>query len=714
MRHFHKRLRGKHGTQLVLVIALLLLLPLLLLEVRSRQISRQNAAEGTKPNVILILTDDQPDNTLNYLPQTAAALGDRGVTFTNAFVTTGLCCPSRASILTGEYTHNHGVWTDSPPNGGVQTFSDKETLPVWLQRAGYKTALVGEYMNEYDQLSPYIPPGWNDWFAFDDDNGKYFDYKINDNGTIKTYGSNASDYSTDVLAEEAVRFIRNTDGPFFLYFAPHAPHDAPVPAPRDASSCPSAELPKGPAYNEADVSDKPQWVRNLPLLSATESKDQEQEYARKMCTLPAVDDAVMSILNGLGDERHNTLIIYMSDNGYAFGDHRWTKNGCFYKACVGVDMIMSYPKLTPDKKTSNEFALNIDLAPTILDLAGIPLPASVDGKSLKPLLTNPSASVHNSFLIETYDSEGDPEGKDYGIQTKEFKYQELATGEKELYDLKKDPDELESQHLNNEYAVIRADLANMLYLMKNNKPVPPITKTPTPTRTGTPSPAPKPSATGSPSPNPSKKPPVTPTKQAAPTPTRIPTLTPTPEIKHITADLNISVLLDGIGRAGDFVRADQANFSNKNPYNETKDFTIDLYDMNDNYITSVFGTADYSLRYGGFQGTLRLDEDIPILKEYTVRIYATNYLIKKFPETVLMKDGDTIDLPEITLISGDVNDDNELNILDYNLIVYCYGRIIPYSCFDDAGIIGDLNDDGFVLEQDYNLFLRELPAKEGD
>lgn len=431
---------------------------------------RQRAQVSSKPNVIVFVTDDQPDGTLNYVPAIRDKLGNRGVMFTDAFVTTGLCCPSRASILTGQYAHHHGVLNNRYPNGGVRKFNDTETLPVWLQRAGYQTALVGKYMNEYDQISPYIPPGWNSWVAFDEENGKYFDYNLTINGKRERHKDKDKDYSTHVLAKKAVNFIKRTKEPFFLYFAPHAPHGVPRPAPKDEKKCKNVNFPRTPAFNEENVSDKPGWIKKLSKLNSKEIKDQKEEFQRKMCTLKAVDDAMNDILKALGNKRDNTIIIFISDNGFSFGEHRWTQKECSYTVCVGVDMIISYPKLTPTKKTSSQFALNIDIAPTILDLAGIPIPSSVDGKSLKPLLTDQNTTIHESFLIETYNNESNPKGEDYAIRTKQYLYNELFTGERELYDYEKDPYELQNVAENPEYQTIRAELATQLQALLATNP----------------------------------------------------------------------------------------------------------------------------------------------------------------------------------------------------------------------------------------------------
>lgn len=718
-----KNLDKKLHNQLLIIILLIILLPLVILQIQQRQIFQQDAAKkaqdtnkskndakqkhkdrrdkkkggnaGSKPNVIIFLTDDQPDDTLKFMPGIRDKLGSQGVTFDNAFVTTGLCCPSRASILTGEYAHNHNVFTNRPPEGGVQAFTnsgkDKETLAVWLKQAGYQTALVGKYMNEYDKIAPYTPPGWDNFVVFDDDNGKYFDYALLDNKKREKYGKDEKDYSTDVLAKKAVNFINRAKQPFFLYFTPHAPHGVPRPAYRHEKKCDNAKLPKGPAYNENDVSDKPNWVKKLKKLSNKDIKEQEDEFSRKMCTLKAMDDAVADILKALGNKRDNTLIIFMSDNGYSFGDHRWTQKDCSYDVCVGVDMIISYPKLTNGKKSSSQFALNIDIAPTILDIAGITIPKSVDGKSLKPLLENPDTVVHESFLIETYNNENNPKGVDYAIRTKNYMYNELFSGERELYDLGKDPHELVNVAKNHQYGAVIKQLSADIKAMKENKS-PPSQSNPTPTQSQAITPT-------------SLTPTVAPTVSGDITPTSGP-IAPTGASSE-SAELKLAIVLDGIGSGGDLVNINDSSLSNKNPDTVSKDIIIEFWDGTKR-VAAGPGIVHYNSSTGKYMGSVFIGKSL-MNKEYTVKVKGINYLVKKFPDTVSLQPGDTLTLPDLHLVTGDINNDNTLSILDYNLLLNCFGEgEIPDSCYDEYGIKGDLDDDAYVLEVDYNLFIREF------
>ena len=194
------------------------------------------------PNIVFILTDDQRLDTLSFMPNVKELLAAHGVTFTNAFVTTSLCCPSRASILTGQYSRHTGVLSNVPPDGGAPSLRDASTVATWLHDGGYRTALVGKYLNAYNLLDGRIPPGWDYWAAIDNDaeRSHYYDFTLNENGRLVHYGTGPADYTTTVLGKLAAAFVENARPPFFLYLATVAPHDpatippgAKLPPPRD-------------------------------------------------------------------------------------------------------------------------------------------------------------------------------------------------------------------------------------------------------------------------------------------------------------------------------------------------------------------------------------------------------------------------------------------------------------------------------------------------
>lgn len=409
-----------------------------------------------KPNIIIILTDDQPYHSIQYMPNVQKELVSKGVNFTNAYVTTPLCCPSRASILTGLFAHNHNVKTNRAPIGGATVFDDSSTLPIWLQNAGYRTALMGKYLNDYDALPKgYIPPGWDEWDVFvkkDVDKDFYFGYTINDNGEVVQYGSDSRDYSTDVLSNKAVDFIHeNSNGPFFLMLTVYSPHQPYMAADRHKDLFKVYDdtfLPYNPPnYFEEDISDKPAWLNSYE----PQTKDYiEKVYQRMLRSLMGVDDAVGKVAAALDKEgiRDNTMIIYMSDNGFALGDHRLIGKACPYDICIHVPLVVSYPDKISASRVDSSTVLNIDIAPTLTELIGIPDISTFDGQSFLPVLTNPAVQFRDGFLIEQYQDDSEDRGMTslvpayVGFRTNEWKYVEYETGEQELYDLKTDPYEM--------------------------------------------------------------------------------------------------------------------------------------------------------------------------------------------------------------------------------------------------------------------------------
>lgn len=438
-----------------------------------------------RPNIIVILTDDQPFQTVDYMPTVKNVLAAQGVNFTNGFVTTPLCCPSRVSIMNGQYAHNHQVYTNTPPMGGAVKFKDASSVAVWLNDAGYRTAYYGKYMNGYEDLKPYgyVPPGWDEWGAFlsknlagtNDDVGKlqyYFNFSMSENGTPVEYLKNKANFSADVVTEKAVNFINEArDQPFLLFMGYYNPHSPYVAAPRhkDTFRDPSEWIPyRPPDFNEKDVSDKPQYVQALNAFSPEEV---DITYKQILRSLLSVDDGVASVLNALDKTglRQKTIIVYLSDNGLTVGDHRFgfSKN-CPYEACVKVPFIVYAPGYYAPR-TDSRLVANIDLAPTFAELAGAPIPSSVDGMSLVPLLKDPNASWRDRILLEHWPTEegiGSTIPEFYSIRTPDWKYTEYSTGERELYDLKNDPYELNNLANQWRYRGIQAELAQQLAELK--------------------------------------------------------------------------------------------------------------------------------------------------------------------------------------------------------------------------------------------------------
>ena len=435
-------------------------------------------SDGSKPNFVFIMTDDQDLATFELMPLVKERLGRAGMTFTNAFVTNPVCCPSRATLLTGQYSHNHGVLTNEPPRGGFNKFRsedrERDTVPVWLNRAGYYTGLVGKYLNRYPEGSPntYIPPGWHEWGVIFSNQGSdaYFDYSMNDNGGIRTYGRAEQDYITDVILNRSLEFLRRAENddakPFFLHITPNAPHRPATPAARHATALPGIRMPRTPNWNEADLSDKPRWLREFfsPLTQDNENFI-DFFYQQRARSLLAVDEMVAGVIDELTKlgELEKTYVVFTSDNGFLMGSHRFPRGkDAPYEESIRVPLVMRGPGIRAGS-TSSAFVLNNDFAPTVLTLAGVTIPASVDGRSFTPILQGQKpANWRTDFLIEHWspqvDSQEDPLSAaipDYaGLRTERHLYVEYVTGETELYDLSSDPFQLNSLHATASNAVV--------------------------------------------------------------------------------------------------------------------------------------------------------------------------------------------------------------------------------------------------------------------
>src|SRR5215213_8384419 len=282
-----------------------------------------------RPNIVFILTDDMRKDDLRYMPKTRTLLEQEGMSFENAFVSNALCAPSRATIMRGQYSHQNGVWsnsaTDSPTTriGGWQAYQEKgneeDNVATRLHGAGYRTGLFGKYMNRYAGTR-YEPRGWDRWFAVSTSGDpSYFNYDVNDDRTIRHYGANDSDYMTDVLSSKTNAFITNSaplSQPFFAYVAPIAPHAPTTPAPRDAHTFDGVEGPRLASFDEAVISDKPPWIRQLPRLTSDRVSDIDNSHERRVESLQAVDDMVQGVVRTLRDAREmrHTYIFFTSDN----------------------------------------------------------------------------------------------------------------------------------------------------------------------------------------------------------------------------------------------------------------------------------------------------------------------------------------------------------------------------------------------------------------
>jgi len=385
------------------------------------------AAGDGRPNVIVVITDDQATSafTDKTMPFTRRAIGRDGTTFERALVTSPLCCPARASFLTGQYTHNHGAWNS------YKTFErPDEQLAGWLGAAGYRTAMVGKFLNHYEDgaASPEEPaPGWDEWRLLLEPLS-YYDYDVSVNGRRESLGDRPADYQTSYLNREVDDLVRRwapERRPFFIWYAPHAPHDEKsrsggpcggraVPAPGDLRPFATEPLPRPPSFNEPDVSDKPTFMRQVRPLGAGEIRDIERVYRCRLASLREVDRGVRMIVEGLRDagELENTIVVFTSDNGLFAGEHRLSDGKRLaYTESIEVPMVARVPErllgVRAAKRVEARIA-NIDLAPTLLELAGArPCLAdgacrTMDGRSLVPLLAGerPEWVSERGLLVE--------------------------------------------------------------------------------------------------------------------------------------------------------------------------------------------------------------------------------------------------------------------------------------------------------------------------
>jgi N-acetylglucosamine-6-sulfatase len=438
------------------------------------------AAAQKKPNVVIILTDDQRYDSLSGMPKVQNLLVDHGVQFNQGFVTNSLCCPSRTSILTGDYSHTTGIWKDQPPFGGYDTFSkngeEQSTLATWLHADGYHTALFGKYLNGYEDSAAagVIPPGWDSWNAFDRAN--YYNYRAFVDNKFETFKHRPRDYSTEVIADEASDYIKDTKSPFFMYFAPYSPHRPATPAPKYANTFRHLAPYRSPSYNEGNVSDKPEWFqKGVKKLGAQRLQAVQDFRRRQYQTLISADNAVGKIMSALNQsgQLDNTIVFFLSDNGIMWGDHRWTGKKMAYESSIRVPFVVRYDPLTKHGSVDqNDMVLNIDIAPTIVALTGAKAP-NMDGQSLVPLLdgTAEADSWRQQFLIEHLaKNKGQLPPTYCAVRSTDFLYVYYADGEEELYNLKQDPDELRNRIDDSNLDIQRAQMRSTLKQLCNPHP----------------------------------------------------------------------------------------------------------------------------------------------------------------------------------------------------------------------------------------------------
>jgi N-acetylglucosamine-6-sulfatase len=410
--------------------------------------AQSSTAAATQPNIIFVLADDLDYASTQKMPQISSLLAEQGTSFEEAFVSHSVCCPSRATFLTGLYDHNHNVLSNRPPDGGFEKFvsegHEENSIAVGLQKAGYQTAFFGKYLNGYPAGDPtHVPPGWDEWYG-KLDGQKLYNYRINENGEEVSYGSEEEDFFTDVLSGQVTNFAQRAapdSEPFFMYVAPTAPHGPATPAERHEGAFSEEEPYRPPSYNEEDVSDKPSQIQDTERISEEEASTIDDYYRQRLESMLAVDDMVGSLVEELqaAGELDNTFIFFTSDNGFEQGEHRLQKGkNQAYEESSRVPLLVRGPGVPAAVKTQ-KLAVNTDLAPTFADLAGTEFPA--DGRSLVPALVgNQDPPWRTSILLERL-----PSQRGYqAIRTETHKYVEYNNGEKELYDLTTDPYELDN------------------------------------------------------------------------------------------------------------------------------------------------------------------------------------------------------------------------------------------------------------------------------
>jgi N-acetylglucosamine-6-sulfatase len=479
----------------------------------------QGAAIGK--NVIFILTDDMTSSELAGMPNVMSEIAGQGTRFNRAYVSFPLCCPSRATMIKGQYMHNHGVRGNFPPQGGWPRYQPHEAndLPVWLHGAGYHNVHIGKYMNGYPTQNGILPVplGWDEWYGKVSEDALYFNYqlieKTSPGGTprITFYGDQPLDYQTDVFGDRAVDFVKDhpvSQEPFLLdlwFNSPHGPFD---PAPRDLFRLAGAPLPRLPAFNEKDITDKPRWFQRQARkrLSGAQIKLIDNERRRAQEQLLSVDESVGELIQALRGDGilDDTYIIFSSDNGFFRGEHRIASGKYLpYDPSSRVPLLIRGPGI-PAGGVSNELVWNGDITQTILQIASGSDDPALDGRSLLPFAENPALRSTRPILLEgdtgaggtevesaqtsaararearvgvlgkrgvrnleqepnaikSATTEGAPAYR--SIRTDRYEYTVYANGQTELYDMWRDPAQLRSLARDPRYRYVRKWLYNAL------------------------------------------------------------------------------------------------------------------------------------------------------------------------------------------------------------------------------------------------------------
>ena len=401
----------------------------------------QAVAQGARPpDILLIVTDDQRADTLSAMPALLDRVGGHGIRFRAGFVPDPLCCPARASILTGDHSHSTGVWGNTLLSG-YGSFDESSTLATWLDDAGYRTGLFGKYLNHWADADPtHVPAGWDEWFAFAENCCSYYGFTASVNGVPIDLGEDV--YSVTESARRAADFLLSApDQPTFVLWSPDAPHAPATPESRFAGAF--ADLPplRPPNYMEADLSDKPRWARSAGIWDSDRRARTDALRRRMYETLASVDDGIDTLIDALeaSGRLSHTLIVFTSDNGYLLGEHRRVGKPFAWNETHRVPFVVRYDPLGTSPIVSAALVLTIDIAPTIVELSGVEAPA-MDGRSLVPILGRERVRVRSRFLIEH--AHPGPAPPYCGTRSPASLYVRYATGEEEFYDHREDPWEL--------------------------------------------------------------------------------------------------------------------------------------------------------------------------------------------------------------------------------------------------------------------------------
>lgn len=479
-------------------------------------------ASRRQPNILFVLADDLDAGEMPYLPEVNALIARRGVTFQQHFVSDSLCCPSRTTALRGQFAHNTGVKSNGGTNGGFgtafQAGVESDTFATRVSAEGYRTGLFGKYLNGYPGVagSRYIPEGWTEW-ASPVSGHPYneYDYRLNHNARLESYGTAPQDYGTDVYVQNTARFIAHAardSQPFLAYLSVFAPHEPATPAPADVNRFVGAQAPRTPSFDQADVSAMPVFIRDLPPFSADETVAIDRLYQRRIESLQAVDRGVAELVATLRNlhELRDTYIVFTSDNGFHLGQHRLPAGKeTPYDTDIHVPFVVRGPGIPPHRAVTTMTA-NTDLAPTFVAMAGAKKNADWDGHSLLGLAQGRPVTPSNRRTVqlvehwtETASNAPLPRGAyeppdvdqadprlhptnligpgqlsdhtiyghlvripDYvGVRTERYLYVEYANGDRELYDVRRDPDEM--QNLSGTQPALEAALDHLVEQLRD-------------------------------------------------------------------------------------------------------------------------------------------------------------------------------------------------------------------------------------------------------